>query len=255
MKTLLSVFCLCACSALCAQNPPSEFKTVSRYYSDEIGTRLVVRPEARVGSFANSLELRIEDETFFDPQLSEFREREVATIQGGGLSNLGLRFFTANRQGQEEMIQVLEEFQSKIKAFRRNQQEIEKLDESWMGQGEAALSQSRKITEIQTDFLDRPSVVSLNWNLESGRLWLSLDDFINIDSPIAEPLINLIQRIPEYSRERIRLGKEIARKNEWINTALSLPENAENQPTADTIDTPTKVSEERKGATPPKPGK
>lgn len=242
----ISAFLISLCNGLLAQSDTAEFRTVNSYFSDEVGERLIVRPEARAGSFANSLELRVEDETFFDLETSSFREREIVTIHGGGLSNIGLRFYANNLQSQEDMIQLLEDFQKKARAFRRNQPEINKLDEKWMGQGEKALSRSRVIGEIETDFIARPSVVSLNWDLETGRLWLSLDDFINIDSHIAEPLTELIMRIPEYSRERSQYAEEIASKNEWIDNTLSLPEQSEDEPTADTTDTPAAMGGDSK---------
>ena len=245
MKFLVPVLCISLCGGLSAQNGADDFRAETRYFSDSGGSYLVVRPEAPTGSFAGSLELRIEDETFFNSQLSEFQKREIATIHGGGLSNFGLRFFTQELRSQEEFLQLLEEFKLKVAAFRRNRSEIEKLDEKWMGQGEASLSQSREITTIQTDFIDRPSVVTLNWDMQANRIWLSLDDFINIDSSLAEPLSRLIERIPMYSRKRQEYKNEIEAKNEWINQTLSLPKDAQDGLKADDIDTPTVISEEQ----------
>lgn len=244
MKPICAALLLCLGGSLLAQNTQDNFRVNTKYYIDSMGSRLVVRPEAREGSYANQLELRIEDETFFDNELSEFREREIVTIRGGGLGNLGLRFYAQRLRSQEEFLQILEDFQAKISAFRRNRSEIEKLDESWMGAGDAAISQSRVVTEIQTDFLSRPSVVSLNWDLGTNRIWLSLDDFINIDSAIAEPLSSLIERIPVYSRQRLEYEESIKEKNSWIDRTLSLPEGSEDLPTADRVDTPTVISEE-----------
>jgi len=232
--------------AAIAQNEEEDFRTKKVFYSDSNGDRLVVRPVGTTDSFANRLELRIEDETFYDADKSEFQLREIATIRGGGLSNLGLRFYVNEPRFQDEMLQILDEFESKVTLFRRNRSKMKNLDEEWMGQGERALSESRFLTEIQTDFNSRPSVVTLNWDLESNRLWLSLDDFINIDSNIAAPISKLIEQIPEYSRDRERYQKDIVEKNNWINNTLSLPEDAQDEPTADTIDTPTVISEELK---------
>ncbi len=244
MKLLPAILFLNLVAGLSAQNDADDFRTVSRYYSDTIGSRLVVRPETQQGVFARDLELRIEDETFYDLETSEFREREIATIQGGGMGNLGLRFYTQQMRSQEEFIQVLEDFQDKIKAFQRYRSDMQRLEEKWMGDGGRALSESRVVTEIQTDFFDRPSVVSLNWDLKNDRLWLSLDDFINIDRSIAVPLTRLIERIPEYSRQRREFRKAIAEKNEWVDKTLALPVHSEDQPTADRVDTPTVISEE-----------
>ena len=244
MKILLSIISLSLGTGLTAQNVSDEFRTDPRYYSDDIGSRLVVRPQSREGSRASDLELRIEDETFFDSKTSEFRTREIATIHGGGLSNLGLRFFVSETQSQEDFLQVLEAFQVKVAAFRRHRSEINNLDEKWMGRGEETLSESRVMGKIQTDFIDRPSVVTLNWNLKMNRLWLSLDDFINIDSTISEPLARLIEHIPQYARQRAEYQVTIREKNEWINETLSLPPDADLEPTADTTDTPTVIAEE-----------
>ena len=244
MKPIRVALFLCLGGSLLAQNSPENFRANEKYYSDSMGSRLVVRPENREGSYASQLELRIEDETFFDNETSEFREREIATIRGGGLGNLGLRFYTERLRSQEEFLQILENFQDKISAFRRHRSEIEKLDESWMGSGDSAISQSRVITQFQTDFISRPSVVSMNWDLGTSRLWLSLDDFINIDSTIAEPLSRLIERIPVYSRQRQEYEEAIKEKNSWIDQTLSLPEDSEDMPTADRVDTPTVISDE-----------
>jgi|GEM_PF-4972060 hypothetical protein len=229
-----------------AQTGPDDFTTDVRFFSDVLGDRLVVRPSGRENSRAADLELRIQDETFFDRELSEFRLREVATIQGGGLGTPGLLFFTSTPESQEKFIQLMEEFRVKVNAFRKSRGEIKSLTESWMGSGSKALSNSRVMGEIQMDFLNRPSVVSLNWDIGANRLWLSLDDYINIDSSIAEALSRLVENIPVYSRTREKYKTALKEKNEEINQSLSLAIDADDEPTADRIDTPTEVSDELK---------
>lgn len=226
------VFLLALASAvsLVAQEPTHSFRVSEKYFEDQLGSRLVVRPDVREDSRAADLELRITDETFFDPAQSAFVLREVATIQGGGLGSPGLIFHTGNGRSREEMIQVLEEFQSKAETFRRNQGQIGDMAEDWMGNPDQTLSQSRKIATVETDFLRRPSEVTLNWSARENRLWLSLDDFINIDSRIASPLLELVRRIPVYSRQRAAYAAEVAERNREIDKTLALPDPLEEPP-------------------------
>ena len=218
----LAIPVLAAAASAVAQRTDDDFPTTEKYYSDEMGTRLIVSPEVADGSRIRDIELRLIDETFFDHAKSEFVSREVAAITGGGLGSPGLLFYVDNPRGREEFIQILEEFQRKTATFRNNRRTLADLEEDWMGTGGAALNQSRVLTEFQTDFIDSPSEVTLNWDLEANRLWLSVDGFINIDSPIAEPLLRLIQRIPVYSRQRARYTEEIASKRVRIDELLEM---------------------------------
>ena len=219
---LLAIPVLAAAAGAVAQRTDDDFPTTEKYYSDEMGTRLIVSPEVADGSRIRDIELRLIDETFFDHAKSEFVSREVAAITGGGLGSPGLLFYVDNPRGREEFIQILEEFQRKTATFGNNRRTLADLEEDWMGTGGAALNQSRVLTEFQTDFIDSPSEVTLNWDLEANRLWLSVDGFINIDSPIAEPLLRLIQRIPVYSRQRARYTEEIASKRVRIDELLEM---------------------------------
>ncbi len=209
---------------LSAQKDPDSFEVTQKYFNDELGSRLIVRPDAPGDSRVADLELRVTDHTVFDTEAAAFKFREVVTIQGGGLGSPGLLFFTDAPRSREEFIQVLEDFVKKTKVFRRNQNEIEDLDESWMGDPASALSQAREIGTLETDFLRRPAKVTLNWDVRNKRLWLSLDDFINIDSRIAEPLLELLRQIPVYSRDRERYAAEIAERNRRIDQELDLAE-------------------------------
>ena len=226
MKTRTLLFLalplLATASSAVAQRSDDDFPTIERYYSDEMGTRLVVSPDVNDGSRIRDIELRLLDETFFDHDKSEFVSREVAAITGGGLGSPGLLFYVDSPRGREEFIQILEKFQQKTASFRNNRRTLADLEEDWMGTGGAALNQSRVLTEFQTDFIDSPSEVTLNWDLEANRLWLSVDGFINIDSRIAEPLLRLIQRIPVYSRQRARYTEEIASKRVRIDELLEM---------------------------------
>jgi len=218
----LAIPVLAAAASAVAQRTDDDFPTTEKYYSDEMGTRLIVSPEVADGSRIRDIELRLIDETFFDHAKSEFVSREVAAITGGGLGSPGLLFYVDNPRGREEFIQILEEFQRKTATFRNNRRTLADLEEDWMGTGGAALNQSRVLTEFQTDFIDSPSEVTLNWDLEANRLWLSVDGFINIDSRIADPLLRLIQRIPVYSRQRARYTEEIASKRVRIDELLEM---------------------------------
>ncbi|MFP4351428.1 MAG: hypothetical protein ACLFRP_00085 [Puniceicoccaceae bacterium] len=225
MKTrrlLFLAIAVLAAAGTMAQEADDDFPTTEKYYSDEMGTRLVVSPDVAKGSRIRDIELRLLDETFFDHAESEFATREIATITGGGLGSPGLLFHIDNPRGREEFIRILEEFQRKAAYFRDNRRALADLEESWMGTGGATLNQSRVLAELQTDFIDRPSKVTLNWDLEANRLWLSVDGFINIDSRIVEPLLQLIQRIPAYSRQRARYSAEIASKRVRIDELLDV---------------------------------
>ncbi len=218
----LAIPVLAAAASAVAQRTDDDFPTTEKYYSDEMGTRLIVSPEVADASRIRDIELRLIDETFFDHAKSEFVSREVAAITGGGLGSPGLLFYVDNPRGREEFIQILEEFQRKTETFGNNRRTLADLEEDWMGTGGTALNQSRVLTEFQTDFINSPSEVTLNWDLEANRLWLSVDGFINIDSRIAEPLLRLIQRIPVYSRQRARYTEEIASKRIRIDELLDM---------------------------------
>ncbi len=221
MRTLLPAFFLSAI-LLSGQQSEEDFSVSEKYYNDSLGSRLVIRPEVRKDSVAADLELRIFDETYYDPGQSKFVLREVATIQGGGLGYPGLLFYTRNSESRETMIQLLEEFLAKAEKFNLSEEDIKDLAEPWMGNPEAALSQSRPLSRIQTDFIRRPADVTLNWNLKTNRIWISLNDFVNIDSRVAETLLNLVRNIPTYSNQRETYQSEIARRNEEINKSLEL---------------------------------
>lgn len=220
MNRLLPIFLLPAV-LLQAQQSSDEFKVTEKYYEDSLGSRLVVRPVAAPSSAVGDLELRITDETVFDPNQSEFVRREIAIIQGGGLSSPGLLFRTEDPKFQEEMIQLLELFLERTRNFSQTEDDIRQLEEPWMGNSEAALSQSKPFGTIETDFMRRPAEITLNWSLSENRQWISLNDFINIDKEIAEPLMRLIQHIPTYSRNRQEYRARISEINQDIQESLS----------------------------------
>jgi hypothetical protein len=204
-----------------------DFRVTERLFVDELGSRLVVRPDVRANTRAADLELRVFDETYYDPDLFAFTEREVATIQGGGLGSPGLRFVTGDPRAREEFIQVLEEFSRRAEIFRENRAEFAELEEPWMGNESEALERSAKIATIHTDFLRRPAAVTVHWDVARERFWLSLDGFINVDSRIADPLRRLVEGIPSYSEQRARYEAEIERKKTEIGTTLEVPAPAD----------------------------
>lgn len=218
-----AILILLTAVGLSAQQVEPEFRVTEKYYDDALGNRLVIRPDPLTTSSVLDIELRIFDETHFDNEKSQFVQREVATIQGGGLGSPGLIFHLANPQSQEDMIQLLELFIEKSERFRDARNEIKGMEESWMGNPEATLSQSRILGEIQTDFINRPATATLNWNITNNRLWMSFNDFINIDSKTAKPLIALIQNIPVYSKNRREYQKKVTERNRLIDESLNLP--------------------------------
>ena len=122
------------------------------------------------------------------------------------------------------LYQLLEEFLVKARRFRQNEQSIDDMAEPWMGNPEAALSESRHLAKIQTDFIKRPADVTLNWNLKTRRLWISFNDFVNIDSRVADPLLQLIRNIPTYSNQRKSYEEQIESRNEKIDESLEITE-------------------------------
>jgi len=121
------------------------------------------------------------------------------------------------------MIQLLELFIEKTNRFQDARGELKGMEEPWMGNPESTLSQSRFLGEIQTDFIERPATATLNWNVKNNRLWMSFNDFINIDSRVAETLLALIQNLPAYAQNRRDYQYEIAAKNREIDESLDLP--------------------------------
>lgn len=196
--------------------------TFSFYDDDVLGERLVVSPQVRSDDLSGSLEMRLNDQAYYDHRQFDFSIREVATVSGQGLGNEGLIFIVENDKNREEFIQVLDIFVENAQKFRQNRNEFAAKVEPWMGSGDRMLSGSRSLGIIQTDFIDKPSDVTLNWDLSLNRLWLSIDGFVNIDSRFATTLHDLVTRVPEFSQTRKKMSRELKEKNEAIAKSLGM---------------------------------
>ncbi len=197
------------------EEEPQRFVEKMRLFEDDHQDSLIVffDPDT-VDRLSRALQLRIYDETAFDPEEKAFHTRPVALITGPGLNPGGLRFDPVDPEAALAFADILDRFLGEVQSVEKDLISLQQQEEPWMVGGRRALSGSREYGQFHFDFRRRISNLTATWDLDLNRFSLVADRQYIIDHRLVPGMVLFLRNLPGYLEKRGDLREQLARARE-----------------------------------------
>jgi hypothetical protein len=223
-KLVLSLVlaCLLWPAAVSGQREDPFKEGFSYLNNNRLGERLSVTFPHAEGDVILSTEMRLVEESYFDPVQGAFSKRLVAVITGMGMGNTGMKVVLEDARQREVLLQSLRRFKEVEARFRENESMIREKTEDWMGESWGALAGGRALGEVYFYPSRKELLAEFAWDLELGRVWMSIGSRIIVERDVVPFITHLVENLDRYRSQFFEYREEIASKNQAIDDLLGV---------------------------------